>query len=246
MNSKAEMESHKALLALGAHPDDIEFGCGAVIARETAGGRKCHFAIVTRGESATHGTPAQRAREAAAGAKILGASLQFLPLAKDARLKPRTEHALKLAAHIRKVKPGILLAPTLVKNQHPDHFALGNLAQMAARLARYGGIKDHALQKLPPHAIDLLLFYAVSPDAEPKDAQPILIDISATDILDQWTHAMNAHASQMKTRNYVELQLTRARLNGLRAGIGHAAALFPNDPLVIKSLSPFAGSARAF
>ncbi len=246
MNPNVENENRKPLLALGAHPDDIEFGCGAVIAKETAGGCPCHFLVVTRGESASNGTPAQRAREARAGAKILGASLHFLPLARDARLKPRTEHALKLAAHIRKIKPAILLAPTLVKNQHPDHSALGNLAQMAARLARYGGIRDRTLAKLPPHAIDLLLFYAITPDAEPKDVQPILIDISAPEILEQWTRAMHAHASQMKTRNYAELQLTRARLNGLRAGVGHAISLFPNDPLLFKSLAPLSGSARTF
>ena len=52
------------LLAFGAHPDDIEFGCGGVIARETQAGRRAHFVICSRGESATHGTPAARIREA--------------------------------------------------------------------------------------------------------------------------------------------------------------------------------------
>jgi hypothetical protein len=50
----------------------------------------------------------------------------------------------------------------------------------------------------------------------------------------------------MQTRNYVELQLTRARLYGLRAGIGHAMALFPNDPLVLDSLAPVSRGARRF
>ena len=61
-----------------------------------------------------------------------------------------------------------------------------------------------------------------------------------------WTAAMEAHASQMRTRNYVELQLTRARLNGLRSGVDHAIALFPNDPLVFDSLTPLTRSARQF
>jgi LmbE family N-acetylglucosaminyl deacetylase len=240
------MTSLPLLLALGAHPDDIEFGCGAIIARESAAGRPCHFLVVTRGESASNGTPAQRVREARASAAILGASVEFLPLARDAQLKPRTEHALKLAARIRQLKPGLLLAPTLVKNQHPDHSALANLAQMAARLGRYGGIKHRLLRKLPAHAIDLLLFYAISTEAEPKDVQPVLIDVSGAGIVDRWTRAMNAHASQMKTRNYAELQLNRARLNGLRAGTKHAMALFPNDPLLFDSLAPLTKSARAF
>jgi hypothetical protein len=50
----------------------------------------------------------------------------------------------------------------------------------------------------------------------------------------------------MQTRSYVELQLTRARLRGLRAGVGHTIALFPNDPLVLDSLAPVSRSARRF
>ena len=57
---------------------------------------------------------------------------------------------------------------------------------------------------------------------------------------------MEAHASQLKTRNYVELQLARARVHGLRAGLAHAQPLFPNDPLVFDSLGAIAGAARRF
>jgi hypothetical protein len=86
----------------------------------------------------------------------------------------------------------------------------------------------------------------VTPEAEPPDITPVLIDVSAREILAVWTAAMEAHGSQMQTRNYVELQLTRARLYGLRAGIGHAMALFPNDPLVLDSLAPVSRGARRF
>ena len=251
MPSLAPPSNHRAditILALGAHPDDIEFGCGGVIAKESRLGRKSHFVICSRGESGSHGTPAQRSREAKTAADILGASLEFVNLgtqgAGDAQLEPRAAHALKLAGIIRRTKPAILLAPTPVENQHPDHAALGTLARNAARLARYGGIKQ--IRIFPPHAIDVLLFYAITPDAEPTNNQPILIVVSDPGILDQWTLALQAHASQMKTRNYLELQLTRARLNGLRAGIGHAFPLFSNDSLVLDSLVPLNGAARRF
>ena len=65
-------------------------------------------------------------------------------------------------------------------------------------------------------------------------------------IIETWTAAMAAHSSQSRSRNYTELQLTRARLNGLRAGVEHAIALFPNDPLVFDSLSTLSRSARRF
>lgn len=132
----------------------------------------------------------------------------------------------------------------MVPNQHPDHYRLGQIVRDAARLARYGGIKE--LRRVKPHRIGHLLFYAVTPEAEPQDLPRILVDVSPREIITAWTNSMEAHASQLRTRNYVELQLTRARLNGLRAGIGHAIALFPNDPLVLDSLELFGRSARQF
>ena len=58
--------------------------------------------------------------------------------------------------------------------------------------------------------------------------------------------AMEAHASQTTGRGYVELQLGRARLRGLSAGVGHAIALFPNDPPLVDSLEPVSRGARHF
>ena len=114
----------------------------------------------------------------------------------------------------------------------------------AARLARYGGLKE--LRDAAPHAIEQLYFYAVTPEAEPRDISPVLVDISAPEIIATWMASMEAHASQTNARNYVELQLTRARLLGARAGVGHAMALFPNDPLMIGSLAQVARAARKF
>jgi LmbE family N-acetylglucosaminyl deacetylase len=233
-----------ALLAFGAHPDDIEFGCGGIVARETLDGRKAHFVICSRGESATHGTPAVRTAEAAKAAELLGATVEFVELDGDARLEPKPAHALKLAAIIRRVRPGIVLAPSLVENQHPDHPRLGRIVRDAARLARYGGVAK--LKTRPAHAIGPLLYYVVSQEAEPAGALPILVDISDPKVIAAWTAAMEAHASQLKTRNYVELQLARARVQGLRAGVEYGQALYPNDPLVFGSLTPLARTARRF
>ena len=231
------------LLVFGAHPDDIEFGCGAIVARETAAGRRVRFAVCSRGESGTRGTPAQRTAEARKSAAILGATVEFLALDGDAHLEVKAAHALRLAALIRRVRPGIVLAPSLVENQHPDHARLGRLVRDAARLARYGGVKE--LRGRKPHAISQLLFYAVA-EFEPAGVAPILIDVSAPKVMATWKAAMAAHGSQAAVRNYAELQLTRARLHGLRSGLGYALPLFPNDPLVFDSLGPLTRSARHF
>jgi LmbE family N-acetylglucosaminyl deacetylase len=232
------------LLAFGAHPDDIEFGCGGVVVLETRAGRPAHLVICSRGESATNGTPAERTLEAERGAALLGATLEFLELDGDAHLEVRAAHAVTLAGVIRRIRPAIVLAPTVVENQHPDHSRLGRLVRDAARLARYGGVAE--LRDRPPHAIDHLFFYALSPDAEPRDVTPILIDVSAAEVVTAWTAAMDAHASQMRTRNYREMQLSRAVQHGLRAGTGHAIALYPNAPLVLKSLAQVGPEASRF
>jgi LmbE family N-acetylglucosaminyl deacetylase len=232
------------LLAFGAHPDDIEFGAGGVIARETQAGRKVHFVVCSRGEAGTHGTPRQRIAEAERAAALLGATVEFIELDGDVHLEIRAAHAIKLAGIVRRARPGIVLAPSVEENQHPDHAKLGRLVRDAARLARYGGLKD--LRRWPPHAIEHLFFYAVTPETEPRDISPVLIDVSAPEIVAAWTAAMAAHQSQTATRNYVELQLTRACVFGARAGIGHAIALFPNDPLVFDSLASLGRGARRF
>jgi LmbE family N-acetylglucosaminyl deacetylase len=241
--SKSHPES-ASLLVFGAHPDDIEFGCGGVIAKETRAGRKARFVICSHGEAASHGTPKQRVAEAKKSAALLGATVEFVELDGDAHLEVRAAHAIKLAGIIRRVRPAIVLTPSLVENQHPDHPRLGQLVRDASRLARYGGVKE--LRKSPPHAIDQLFYYAVTLEAEPADITPVLIDVSAPDVLKAWTSAMEAHASQTSARNYVKLQLTRARLHGLRMGAGHAIALFPNDPLVLDSLAQVGRGARRF
>jgi LmbE family N-acetylglucosaminyl deacetylase len=174
----------------------------------------------------------------------LGATIEFIELDGDAHLEVRAAHTIKLAGIIRRLHPGIVLAPGLVENQHPDHPRLGQLVRDACRLARYGGVRE--LRKSPSHAIEQLFYYAVTAEAEPANITPVLIDVSAPEILGAWTAAMEAHVSQAAARNYVELQRTRARLRGLRAGVGHAIALFPNDPLVLDSLAQAGRGTRRF
>lgn len=238
------MAERSHLLAFGAHPDDIEFGCGGVIARETRAGRGAHFVICSRGESATNGTPARRVEEAEKAAGLLGATVEFIDLGGDAHFEVRATHVLRLAEIIRRVGPQIVLAPSLVENQHPDHPRLGQMVRDASRLARYGGVRE--LRAAKPHSIDHLLFYAVTPEAEPRDLARILVDVSDPKILAVWTAAMDAHATQRQTREYGELQLTRARLNGLLCGVGHAIPLWANDALVFDSLESLGRSARKF
>ncbi len=232
------------LFVFGAHPDDIEFGCGGIVALEAGAGRPVHLAVCSKGEAGSHGNPDQRVAEARAAANLLGASLEFVELDGDAHLEIKSAHAITLARIVREHKPDIVFAPTVVQNQHPDHWRLGTLVRDAVRLARYGGLEE--LRGLAPHKIRQLFFYALGAEAEPRDAMPILIDVSPAEIIAKWTAAMQAHASQVGAREYVELQLSRAHYHGIRAGVSHAIPLFPNDPILIDSLAAVERAARAF
>lgn len=240
-NSHPEMEP---LLVFGAHPDDIEFGCGAVVASERSGGRQTHMVVCSRGEAGTYGTPEIRTAEATQAAHVLGATLEFLELDGDAHLEIRTSHILKLAKVIRRIRPALVMAPTLVENQHPDHWRLARIVRDATRLARYGNIVE--LSDLPPHAIQQLFFYAGSLETEPDGCTPVFVDVSAPSIIACWKSAMEAHVSQTSMRRYIEMQLARARMHGLSAGVEYAIALFPNDPIVVASLAPVGRGARNF
>jgi N-acetylglucosamine malate deacetylase 1 len=231
-------------LAFGAHPDDIEFGFGGVAASETQAKRQVHFVVCSGGESGTNGTPKQRMAEAKKAAELLGATIEFVKLAGDAHLEVCVSHTIRLAEILRRIRPEVVVAPSPVENQHPDHACLGKLVRDAARLARFGGLQE--LRAKPPHAIKQLFFYAITPEAEPANIAPVLIDVSAPEIVSAWTAAMKAHASQMLTRNYIDFQLNRARLFGARAGVEYAIALFPNEPLVFDSLANVGRGARQF
>ena len=71
----------KTILAVGPHPDDIEFTIGGILLKEVARGSSVELYVMSRGESSTNGTPRQRQQEAAAAAKLIGAKLAWATLA---------------------------------------------------------------------------------------------------------------------------------------------------------------------
>ena len=147
----------------------------------------------------THGTPAQRTVEAEKAAAILGATLEFIELDGDAHLEVRVAHAIKLAAILRRIRPGIVLAPSAGGKPAPRSRPArqtGARRHPAGPLRRRGGVAPRLR-----HKIDHLFYYAVTPDAEPTDVTPVLIDVSAPDIVAAWTAAMEAHASQTRARD---------------------------------------------
>src|SRR5271155_5766540 len=100
------------ILAVGAHPDDIEFGCAAILLKEIKKGNRVKLLVLSRGEAGTGGTPEQREQESREAARTMGAEIEFLDFGGDCRIEYTLENRLRIAAEIRKVRPSIVLAPS--------------------------------------------------------------------------------------------------------------------------------------
>src|SRR5947209_2878346 len=107
------------ILAVGAHPDDIELTCAGTLAAAAHQGYKTGIIDLTEGELGTRGTSAIRSKEAAAAAKILGCVRENLRLP-DGGINHTKENIIKLIRCYRKYRPELLLIPYF-QERHPDH-----------------------------------------------------------------------------------------------------------------------------
>ena len=108
------------ILAIGAHPDDVELGCSGTIAKEIANNKKVGILDLTKGELGTRGSAEIREKEANDAAKILNVAFRENLNFKDGFFKNDEEHQLKLIQVIRKYKPDIILC-NAIDDRHIDH-----------------------------------------------------------------------------------------------------------------------------
>ena len=108
------------ILAIGAHPDDVELGCSGTIAKEISDGKKVGILDLTRGELGTRGSVDIRDSEAKDAAKILGVSFRENLNFKDGLFANDAAHQMKLIEIIRKYRPKIILC-NAIDDRHIDH-----------------------------------------------------------------------------------------------------------------------------
>jgi bacillithiol biosynthesis deacetylase BshB1 len=134
-------------LAVGAHPDDVELGCGGTLAVLALAGRRVGIVHLTRGEAGTRGSAAQRRREAERAAAALGAStLHFLDCG-DGGLRAGAAEENALIALLRRLRPEIVLAPAPA-DRHPDH---ARAHRLVADACYYSGLARRARGGARPH-----------------------------------------------------------------------------------------------
>lgn len=231
--------SHK-ILAIGAHPDDLEFGCGSLLAKEAKNGSQIKLLVLTKGEAGTVGTPESRAHESKAAAKLINAEVEFLEMGGDCHIKNTSENAFTIAKHIREFQPEIILAPHTDENQHPDHAEAGKMARDAARFARYGGLQK--LKNLPTHKITALYFYPVTQDF----AAPVDIVVDTSEVYDTWVQMIKCHTSQLSNKDYESLVTARGKALGVAIGTKCAQGLWKNDPVRLEFISDLKLSSRNY
>ncbi len=122
------------ILAFGAHPDDVELGCAATVAKEISLGKRVGIIDLTRGELGTRGTPETREHESDQAAKILGVEIRLNMNFADGFLINDKKHQMELIKMIRKFKPEIVLCNS-IDDRHIDHGKASKLVSDACFLS---------------------------------------------------------------------------------------------------------------
>lgn len=125
-----ETNNKKSVLAIGAHPDDIEIGCGGSLAKYAKAGHDVYLYIATKGQRG--GEPETRQREAERSAERMGARKVFWGEFMDCEVPQGLELIMSVEKAVREVKPDVLFVHYF-DDTHQDHRALAVAAQSAAR-----------------------------------------------------------------------------------------------------------------
>src|SRR3981189_2369539 len=224
------------LLAIAAHPDDVELTCGGARLGAAAQGYKTDILDLTAGEMGTRGTPEMRLKEAGRAARILRVTHRENLRLPDARLEVNEEYKLAIARRIRVLKPRTVILPYW-EGRHPDHY-------VAARLG-YEGCFLAGLKQLPIEGEAFRPFKILYSTVYYREVRPtFVVDISRH--FDRRYKAILAYHSQFSPKgkdkkSKVDIPLDRlhhevnliARYYGHMAGVAYAAAFLAKEVMTV-------------
>lgn len=130
------------ILAIAAHPDDIELGCAGTLIKHVRKGQAVGIVDLTEGEMGTRGSVETRYAEAAEAAKIMGVTVRHNAQMADGFFRNDEAHQRRLISYIRHHQPEIVIANAL-DDRHPDHGRGGRLIADACFLS---GLKKIATE----------------------------------------------------------------------------------------------------
>jgi len=144
------------IVAIGAHPDDVELTCGGALVRAAGSGYKTAIIDLTKGEMGTRGTAEKRASEAAKAAEVLGASVRLNAGLPDAGLHNTDDTRKVMVRLLRKLRPRVVILPFPV-GRHPDHRVASELGRDACFLSKLANYQAEGA----PHKVEKVI-YAMS------------------------------------------------------------------------------------
>src|SRR5450432_977049 len=157
------------VLAIAAHPDDVELTCGGTLIKMAQRGYKTGVLDLTAGEMGSRGTPETRAKESAQAAKWMRLAWRGNLGVPDSDVQSSRPHKLKLAGFIRQLRPKTVILP-FWEARHPDHYHASTLGYEGCFLA---GLKRIPLEGEPYRPFKIL--YATSFEGMPTS---FVVDIS--------------------------------------------------------------------
>ena len=229
------------VLAIGAHPDDVELGCGGTIAKLISEGKKVAILDLTEGELGTRGTNETRAIEAKNAGEILGISARENLKMKDGFLVNSEEYQLRIIKAIRTYQPEIVFC-NAVDDRHPDHAKAAKLASDACFLSGLIKIETEESGKKqekwrPKQVFHYIQWKNIEPD--------FVIDISG--FLDKKIESCLAYKTQfydptstepttpISSKSFLDSITYRAQDLGRLAGVEHAEGFTTEKTLALKN-----------
>lgn len=227
------------ILAFGPHPDDIEIGIGATLAKHAALGHRVGLCDLTAGEMSSNGTVEERLAEAESARTVLGAKWRANLRFPDRAIGSDPSHVRRAAEIVRRARPRVVALPYW-SDQHPDHVAASHLlteATFSAGLRRYPAEGE-------PWKPEAICYYFINDSVPPS----FVVDVS--DHYETKRRALACHASQFNpiAKDSVPTRLTTVRFQqliesrdaqfGAQAGVAFAEGFVVRQPLVRPHLLP--------
>uniref|UniRef100_UPI0040478E20 bacillithiol biosynthesis deacetylase BshB1 n=1 Tax=Polaribacter sp. TaxID=1920175 RepID=UPI0040478E20 len=231
------------ILAFGAHPDDVELGCGATLAKEISLGKKVGIIDLTRGELGTRGSADLRDQEAANAAQILGVVVRENLGFADGFFINDKGHQLAVIQMIRKYQPEIVLC-NAIDDRHIDHPKGSSLVSDACFLS--------GLIKIPT-ALDGVYQTKWRPKSvyhymQWKNIEPDFV-VNVSGFMDIKIASVNAYSSQfydpnskepetpITSKNFIDSIVYRANDLGRLIGAEHAEGFTSERSVAVEDLS---------
>lgn len=233
------------VLAIGAHPDDVEMSAGGTIAKLVREGKRVAIVDCTRGEMGTRGTVEQRDEEARRAGEILGITLRENLCMSDGNIEQSAENVRKIIMAFRKYRPKIVIT-TPQSERHPDHEAVHRLCRTA--YFQSGLMKvvthDNGVEQ-NPHRPRQIFSYMQSDHFEPQ----FYVDITDTNEIkiqsilafESQVHVPGNTTNEPETfisrPGFMEMLEVRARYFGEQIGVRYAEGFTSVKPIGIDSMS---------